>query len=238
MQSYLGEYPGSRSDSPKKFIRAVQSFLDQTHKDSELIIASDGCEKTHQLYYELYKNEPRIKYVYIDKDTPNMYEGEIKYYRGLPRQVARSLVTGDITTYMDSDDFLLPNAAATINEVWSEQKDTTGFALIDRWYDNEVILTMDKMDTIVTEPNLYEINGLGSKWVLSKMSHPTLILQSTWAISHRSHATSIWKDIVGEGYSEDTAFSRALIKEFGAHNGFLVQTPFYVRCHFSKLWDY
>ena len=106
MQSYLGQYPGSRSDSSTKFIRAVQSFLDQTHKDSELIIVSDGCEKTHQLYYELYKSEPRIKYVYVDKDTPNMYEGEVKYYRGLPRQIARSLVTGEITTYMDSDDYV------------------------------------------------------------------------------------------------------------------------------------
>lgn len=238
MQSYLGQYPGSRSDSSTKFIRAVQSFLDQTHEDSELIIASDGCEKTHQLYYKLYKTEPRIKYVYVDKDTPNMYEGEVKYYRGLPRQVARSLATGEITTYMDSDDFLLPNAAETIAEVWSKANKETGWALIDRWYDNEVMLHQAKTSSIIVEPQLYEIKGLESRWVLNRMSHPTLVLQATWAISHKSYAVSKWKDITGEVYSEDTAFSRELIKEFGVQNGFLIQTPYYVRCHYTDLWDY
>lgn len=238
MQSYLGQYPGSRTDSSAKFIRAVQSFLDQTHKDSELIIVSDGCEKTHQLYYELFKAEPRIKYVYVDKDTPNMYEGEVKYYRGLPRQVARSIATGEITTYMDSDDFLLPNAAATLNEIWSIADLKMGWALIDRWYDNEVMIQYEKISSIILEPELHEFDKLGGKWILSRMSHPTLVMQATWAISHRSHAITKWKDVVGETYSEDTAFSRSLIREFGVQNGFLIQTPYYVRCHYTGLWDY
>lgn len=238
MQSYLGQYPGSRSDSSTKFIRAVQSFLDQTHKDSELIIVSDGCEKTHQLYYELFKAEPRIKYIYVDKDTPNMYEGEVKYYRGLPRQVARSIATGEITTYMDSDDFLLPHAASTLNEIWSRAELTKGWALIDRWYDNEAMLRHKKIDSIILEPELHEFNSLDGKWIMSRMSHPSYVLQATWAISHRSHAITKWKDVVGETYSEDTAFSRSLIKEFGVQNGFLIQSAYYVRCHYTGLWDY
>lgn len=239
MQSYLGEYPGSRTDSSAKFIRAVQSFLDQTHKDSELIIVSDGCDKTHQLYHELYKNEPRIKYVYVDKDTPNMYEGEVKYYRGLPRQIARSLVTGDITTYMDSDDFILPHSAQILSNYWAAAQNKS-WALIDRWYDNEIILQYNtsKDSNIISEPILYEFKGLDSKWVLDRMAHPTLVLQSTWSISHVSDAKSKWKDVVGEVYSEDTAFSKALISEFGTINGFLIQTPYYVRCHYTDLWDY
>lgn len=240
MQSYLGEYPGSRTDSTPKFIRAVQSFIDQTHKDSELIIVSDGCEKTHQLYYELYKNEPRVKYLYVDKDTPNMYEGEVKYYRGLPRQIARSLVTGEVTTYMDSDDFLLPHSAQILSDSWGGTNQNKSWALIDRWYDNEVMLqyNTDKNSNIISEPELYEFNGLGGRWILNKMAHPTLVLQSTWAISHISGANSKWRDIVGEVYSEDTAFSQALISEFGVTEGFLIQTPYYVRCHYSKVWDY
>jgi hypothetical protein len=100
------------------------------------------------------------------------------------------------------------------------------------------MLTQDKLDSIIVEPQLYEIKGLDSRWVINRMSHPTLVMQATWAISHRSHATSKWKDITGEAFSEDTAFSRSLIKEFGVQNGFLIQTPYYVRCHYTGLWDY
>ena len=42
MQSYLGEYPGARSNPKYKFVRAVNSFLLQKHPDKELIIVSDG----------------------------------------------------------------------------------------------------------------------------------------------------------------------------------------------------
>lgn len=236
MQSYLGSYPGSRSDSDKKFIRAVNSFLNQTHKDSELIIVSDGCEVTHKLYYDLFKKEDRIKYVYVDKDTPNMYEGEQKYYRGFPRQIARSLVTGEVTTYMDSDDYLLPQAAQVLSNVW-EKSPNKKWALIDRWYDNYVIQNT-KSDSILVEDEQITIEGLDSRWSICKMAHPTLVMQSTWAISHRSDVSPKWKDVVGEVYSEDTLFSRTLIEEYDIEGGFLIQNAYYVRCHFSKLWDY
>ena len=237
MQSYLGSYPGSRSDSDKKFIRAVNSFLNQTHKDSELIIVSDGCEVTHKLYYELFKKEDRIKYIYIDKDTPNMYEGEQKYYRGFPRQVARSLATGEVTTYMDSDDYLLPYAALILSRVWEKSPDKK-WALIDRWYDNYVMRSAKSSNSIVVEDEDVTVSGLDSKWSICKMAHPTLVMQSTWAISHRSDITVKWQDVVGETYSEDTLFSRTMIKEYGLDTGFLIQDAYYVRCHFSNLWDH
>ena len=236
MQSYLGSYPGSRSDSDKKFIRAVNSFLNQTHKDSELIIVSDGCEVTHRLYYELFKKEDRIKYVYVDKDTPNMYEGEQKYYRGFPRQVARSLATGEVTTYMDSDDYLLPEAAHILSNVWTKSENKM-WALIDRWYDNYVIKSASSQYVMVEDPQI-EIEGLESKWSICKMADPTLVMQSTWAISHRSEVNAKWKDVVGESFSEDTLFSRTLIEEYKVEGGFLIPFAYYVRCHFSNMWDY
>ena len=52
MQSYLGDYPGSRTEPERKFVRAVNSFLNQTNKNSELIIVSDNCKITEKLYKE------------------------------------------------------------------------------------------------------------------------------------------------------------------------------------------
>ena len=43
MPVYLGEYPTRGSNPEYKFKRAVETYIDQEYKDSELIIVSDGC---------------------------------------------------------------------------------------------------------------------------------------------------------------------------------------------------
>lgn len=236
MQAYLGEYPGSRSDSNKKFIRAVQSFIDQDDKDSELIIVSDSCDIVHGLYHKLYKQNERIKYIYVDKDTPNMYEGEEKYYRGLPRQVGRSLVTGEITTYMDSDDFLLGHAISSIKSNWSIFNEEVVAVYNSSWIDNAVTQTVDDMNTASVEccGEEFTIDSLGSTWINRRMTHKTLVLSSTWAMIHASDFEGKWEDTIGDP-SEDVKFSYKLqaTKKVGVMN-----EPYYVRCHYSKLWDY
>jgi hypothetical protein len=106
MQSYLGDYPGSRTNPEMKFIRAVNSFLDQTNKNSELIIVSDNCEITERIYNEEFSNNDRIKFRIYNKDRKKMYSdnnGEINYV-GEPRQIGLDIAIGYIITYMDSDE--------------------------------------------------------------------------------------------------------------------------------------
>ena len=50
MQSFLGNYPGSRKDPDFKFMRAVKSFQTQLYKNCELIIVSDDCIQSLCLY--------------------------------------------------------------------------------------------------------------------------------------------------------------------------------------------
>jgi glycosyltransferase involved in cell wall biosynthesis len=95
MASFLN-MPG-RDRLEAKFKRAVVSFLKQTYENKELIIVSDGCEKTIKIYNEIFSKYENIKLVSIPKQLP---------YSGAMRNVAFELANGDIITYLDSDDVI------------------------------------------------------------------------------------------------------------------------------------
>jgi glycosyltransferase involved in cell wall biosynthesis len=106
MPSYLGEYSvgPNRSASNREFKlkRAIDSFLIQVHKNSELIIVSDGCEKTIESVesdYQSFLNESKIKLFKIEKQP--LFSGRVRA-EGLKH------VTGDLICYLDSDDMIGP----------------------------------------------------------------------------------------------------------------------------------
>lgn len=109
MPAYLGEYPGSRKDPDKKFIRAVESFRKQTLKEKELIIVSDGCEITNQIYQDNWKEDPSIRLV-ISEKMQVVWPGEL-------REMGRSIAKYDWITYLDSDDMYLQNHLTVISGV-------------------------------------------------------------------------------------------------------------------------
>ena len=65
MASYLLPYPGSASNRDKKFVRAVNSFKKQIYQNKELIIVSDGCPLTVDLYNKFFANDENIKIIQI-----------------------------------------------------------------------------------------------------------------------------------------------------------------------------
>lgn len=100
MASYLLPYPGSATNRDKKFVRAVNSFKRQTYQNKELIIVSDGCPVTVDLYNKFFVNDSNIKLIQIPKQ--HLYSGEM-------RNVAFQVADGDIISYLDSDDIFGPN---------------------------------------------------------------------------------------------------------------------------------
>jgi len=97
MASFLGEYPNAARNRPEKFRRAVNSFLNQTYNDTELIIVSDGCDITNKLYDKYYSEYNNIKLIKLEKQE--LYSGEV-------RNSAFKIANGDIITYLDSDDVI------------------------------------------------------------------------------------------------------------------------------------
>lgn len=245
MQSYLGDYPGARSKPEFKFLRAVQSFVDQTHKDSELIIVSDGCQITHRLYFEHYKSNNRIKYAFISKDTPNMYESTDKtkiHNRGFPRQIGLEMATGDVIAYMDSDDFIMNHAAEYLSRIWETQCiGKYKLLLKNTWYVHESVDQSHVEPSFKVNPkDSVEIHNLPSRWVVVKPKEWNYVVESTMSISHVRDIDTKWIDIDrkidGSEKSEDTIFTKSLIKE--GETCIDGQMPYYVVCHSKNNWDY
>lgn len=238
MQSYLGYYPGSRKDAARKFMRAVDSFKNQLYKNCELIIVSDDCMETKGLYDVHYKREDNIRHVLVSRQGKEMStyqktEDGHKYFRGYPRRIGVGAITGDLITYMDSDDVLLPEF--TLSLMIEYNKNPNADWWVNRsWYDHSsLVFDGDKTfeDTNLSEKT--ELTDLPEKWNVTRVREG-LVVMSPWLFMHKPVSDVVWRDTWG-GVSEDVDFNSRLRK---AHpKGAVMDRPTYVRCHFSDKWD-
>lgn len=107
MQCYLGEYQGAAKNREAKLIRAVDSVLDQTFQDFEIIIVADGCEATYKLICDRYESEQRIECLWISKQP---------LWSGRAREFGISKSSGEYIVYLDSDDRWGPNHLEIISQ--------------------------------------------------------------------------------------------------------------------------
>jgi glycosyltransferase involved in cell wall biosynthesis len=123
MPSFLGEYEGCASDRESKFIRAVNSFLENTLTQKELIIVGDNCQITKQLILDNFKDECweyKIKFHQFSKKQ--------KVFSGSLRSKGIELASGEYISYLDTDDILGQNHLSTIyNQVKSNNLDWAYF---------------------------------------------------------------------------------------------------------------
>lgn len=257
MQSYLDLYNGSRKDPEKKFIRAVNSFLSQSHKDNELIIISDDCDITEKLYLENFKEIKNIIYERVEnKERKRMYslEDGQKVFRGYPRSVGQEIATKDVIGYMDSDDIILPSHLSNIERGWS-------------LYDYQLFNSINSYEMLPLE-NVFS-NGLSDdvfsqllssniifnmkqyfgydKFYIAESIDPEIVngmvlhRTATQVNFHVRTAKTRWSDSLGK--SEDGVFSLALAEERREVSGrfAITNSPTYVFCHrhFPHVkWDF
>lgn len=112
MPCTLKEYPGCAKNRKKKLLRAIDSFIEQDYPYKELIIISDGCQKTMEVVNCNYYHDA-VKCYYIKKKPQ---------FSGLVRQEGLEKAKGDIICYLDSDDYLFNKHLSTIAqpENWIE----------------------------------------------------------------------------------------------------------------------
>jgi glycosyltransferase involved in cell wall biosynthesis len=96
MPSHLAAYKNAASDRRNKLIRAINSVINQTFADWELLILADGCKETFDLVCDLYGDRANIGCYLIDKQpflSPNI------------RNYPISQAQGKYICYLDSDDY-------------------------------------------------------------------------------------------------------------------------------------
>ncbi len=93
---------------------AVKSFLNQSYLNRELIIVSDGCQKTIDLYNKWFKGHRIVKLVEIEKQPT---------FSGAVRQRGIEQATGDLIAFLDSDDIIESKHAENIVSCFDDNTD-------------------------------------------------------------------------------------------------------------------
>lgn len=111
MPSYLGDYEGCADNRDDKFIRAVNSFLGNDYKNSELVIIGDCCAKTESLLKEVYAQELLTEKI-IFYNLPKKQE----LFSGMLRTRGIEKANGEIICYLDTDDMIGETHISSIAE--------------------------------------------------------------------------------------------------------------------------
>ena len=97
----LVPYKNCASNLEQKLIRAINSVLGQSFDDWELIVISDGCDKTMELVAPfVWEYLPRIRLFKIEKQ---------KIWAGAVRNAGIFKAEGDYIIYIDVDDMWGPD---------------------------------------------------------------------------------------------------------------------------------
>ena len=116
MPVYLGDFEGAAKNRTQKFIRAVRSFMAQTHKDKELIVIADG--------------DPSVAKTIKNHFSGGLANGLIKIvehkehrgFVGAVRQSGIDVATGRVCLNLDSDDELLSHHLANVDATFDPEK--------------------------------------------------------------------------------------------------------------------
>ena len=149
----LEDFPGGAKNRKEKFIRAVQSVIDQTYKKWELIIIADGCNETINVYQQNYSIFDNIRCFYISKQ---------QMFAGVLRNIGIQKAVNQYIIYLDSDDYFgaehLENISTQLETDW------VYFDNIYKRPDGDWISETKLITGSATTSTICHKRGLKAKW--------------------------------------------------------------------------
>jgi len=82
-------------NSQNSICRAIDSCLNQTYKDIEIIVIDDGSTDHTKEVLQTYSDEPRLKYIYQENQE-----------RSVARNNGLNIAKGELIQFLDSDDMI------------------------------------------------------------------------------------------------------------------------------------
>ena len=150
----LDSYPGCATNRESKFIRAVNSFIQQIFTDAELIIISDGSKRAEEIYQSKFAGHSNIKFIYLNKQI--LFSGKV-------RQAGLEIAQGEIICYLDSDDTFGTDHLVIINEDFKTD-------LYDWIYFDDIIITNPEFTANVVRETIVSPTRIGSSSIAHKRS--------------------------------------------------------------------
>lgn len=164
-------------NSEKYLARCINSVLNQTYKDFELIIVNDSSTDNSEKIIKDYLNDKRIKYF------NNIHKG-VSNARNLGIEKSK----GEYITFIDSDDWMLENALEEMYKYINiDNIDVCISGYIERSLKSEKLIELPYKDGSIM--NNYEIkNKIISKMIAIKKNdiNKTLIMGSVWRLLIKS----------------------------------------------------
>ncbi len=127
--------------------KAVRSVMEQTYPNLEIICVNDGStDGSAEILYRLQKEDPRI--IVVEKENGGL---------GDARNAGLSRASSEWVTFLDSDDWLEPNAYETVAHAFAENPDLIVFGTR--------IAVEEKSSILNTAKKYYSINFSGLKTI-------------------------------------------------------------------------
>lgn len=171
MPSFLGFYKNAARDREKKIHRAIASVLLQTHEDWELIVISDGCEKTFAILEPyVYEYLPKIRLLQVPKQ---------RNWSGSVRNAGIFKADGEIICYLDIDDYFGENHLQLLNDNFGDNdwvffNDWNYDLAKNDWYENKVSIEVGKCGT----SNIAHRKSMNAYWRSNNYQHDWVMIRT------------------------------------------------------------
>ncbi|HYE69043.1 MAG TPA: glycosyltransferase family A protein, partial [Anaerovoracaceae bacterium] len=164
MASYLGEYPDAASNRIEKFRRAIRSFQRQAHPEKELVVVADGCNDTEACFFELMGVEiPSMEPEYTWSGKAGYRFVKLfkqDHFSGRVRDEGIKYASGDIISYLDTDDVLFGNHLQEI---------VNGFSGAFDWvYFDDYVATSSDLQSMRLRSNMPAQGRIGTSSIAHK----------------------------------------------------------------------
>lgn len=178
LPSLLADYPGTATKKEQKLIRAIDSVLNQSFTDIELIVVADGCSATSFIVSRMLKDDSRLSLLSVSRNG---------LWSNKARNAGIAAAKGDYIIYLDNDDYYGPDHLKIINdnlngEDWVYSNDWMRHN--DTWIERETDVTQyGRCGT----SNLCHASRLGLTWEKTGYGHDYHFIQQLRAFENNKH---------------------------------------------------